>query len=74
MIQIDKTTAANFAAAAAAETYSIHELAVILKTSAAAIRQRVKAGTLPQPFYDGRAEREWTKAQLTAAGITAVTA
>ena len=74
MIQIDKTTAANFAAAAATETYNIHELAVILKTSASIIRQRIKAGTVPLPLYDGRAEREWTKAQLTAAGITAVAA
>lgn len=69
----DKVSAAGFAGLASTETVNIFELGTILKISPAQVKYRVKSGTLPMPLYDGRGEREWTKAMLTTAGITAVT-
>lgn len=70
--QADKIAAASFASAASTEVYNVYEVAAILKTSVLAVRQRVRAGTLPQPLHTDRAARQWTKAMLTAAGVTAV--
>lgn len=72
-INATKVSADVFAAADATETYNIYELAAILKTTAAGVRKLVVAGTVPQPLFAGRAARQWTKAMLTTAGITAVT-
>jgi len=72
-INKDKVSLAGFAGLASTETLNIYELGAVLKISPAQVRHRVKIGTLPMPLYDGKAEREWTKAMLTTAGITAVT-
>jgi len=72
-INKDKVSLAGFAGLASTETLNIFELGAVLKISPAQVKYRVKIGTLPMPLYDGRGEREWTKAMLTAAGITAVT-
>lgn len=69
----DKVTAAAFAAAASTEVYNIFELAAILKVSANRVRRLVVEGTVPQPLHTARDQRQWTKAMLTTAGITAVT-
>lgn len=73
-IQADKVSPANFAAAAATEVYNIYEVAAILRVSANQVRQRIRLGTVPQPLHTSREARQWTKAMLTAAGITAVAA
>ncbi|MEY8688437.1 MAG: hypothetical protein AB9M53_00975 [Leptothrix sp. (in: b-proteobacteria)] len=69
---LSKIDAATFAAAPATEVYNIYEVAAILRVSANQVRQRVRLGTVPQPLHTVRDQRQWTKAMLTAAGITSV--
>lgn len=69
-INAHKVKPGNFSSAPSSEVYNIHEMATLLRTTAAGVRQMVKAGTVPQPLLVGRSEARWTKAMLTAAGIT----
>jgi len=68
----DKISSTGFVGMTSTDSVNIFEMATILKITPSAVRQRVAAGTLPQPRYDGRGERTWLKSDLTTAGITAV--
>ena len=68
----DKVSPAGFAALASTDLLNIYEVAAVLKKTTNDVEQRVTVGTLSAPLYGARGDKVWTKAMLTASGITDV--